>query len=174
MPGHQHGKSIKKADEVIGNEPLALFASFGSFAALVFADFAGPLPRRFAAYLGLLGAGAFLVAIGTLLSNTTIAAALVMAAVAFVAVFLGVLVSQAMPLFKAVQKKTDRINQVMRETLSGVRVIRAFVRDDFEQRRFEQANADLTGTDFPIYPNKRSGRRRRTRRKRATQDTLVG
>jgi uncharacterized membrane protein YccC len=79
------------AVEVIGNEPLALFASFGSFAALVFADFGGPLPRRFAAYLGLLGAGAFLVAVGTLLSNTTIAAALVMAAVAFLAVFLGVL-----------------------------------------------------------------------------------
>ena len=79
------------AIEVIGNAPLALFASFGSFAALVFADFGGPLPRRFASYLGLVGVGAFLVAIGTLLSHTTIAAAVVMAAVAFVAVFLAVL-----------------------------------------------------------------------------------
>ncbi|HZP27950.1 MAG TPA: FUSC family protein [Acidimicrobiia bacterium] len=79
------------AVEVIGNAPLALFAAFGSFAALVFADFGGPLPRRFAAYLGLAGAGAVLVAVGTLLSNTTVAAAAVMLVVAFAAVFLAVL-----------------------------------------------------------------------------------
>jgi ATP-binding cassette subfamily B multidrug efflux pump len=47
------------------------------------------------------------------------------------AAFMGVMIARAMPLFRAMQVKIDRINQVMRETLSGVRVIRAFVRDDF-------------------------------------------
>jgi ATP-binding cassette subfamily B multidrug efflux pump len=40
---------------------------------------------------------------------------------------------KALPMFRSVQKKTDRINQVMRETLSGVRVIRAFVRTEHEE-----------------------------------------
>jgi ATP-binding cassette, subfamily B, multidrug efflux pump len=64
--------------------------------------------------------------------------------------FLYFVVSRAMPLFKAVQIKIDRINQVTRETLSGVRVIRAFVRDGYEQRRFEVANADLTDTSIKV------------------------
>ena len=42
--------------------------------------------------------------------------------------FIALVMSRAIPLFRAVQVKLDRINQVMRETLSGVRVIRAFVR----------------------------------------------
>jgi uncharacterized membrane protein YccC len=79
------------AVEVLGNEPLALFVSFGSFAALVFADFGGPTLRRFASYLALVGTGCALLAIGTLLSQTTIAAAIGMAVVGFVAVFVAVL-----------------------------------------------------------------------------------
>ncbi len=47
------------------------------------------------------------------------------------------------PLFRATQTKIDRINQVMRETLSGVRVIRAFVRTRHEEARFETASRDL-------------------------------
>jgi len=57
---------------------------------------------------------------------------------------------RALPLFRSVQKKTDRINQVMRETLSGVRVIRAFVRTEHEERRFDDANADLTATQLRV------------------------
>jgi ATP-binding cassette subfamily B protein len=71
--------------------------------------------------------------------------------VPFMAVFLGVLVSKTLPLFTAMQLKVDRINQVMRERLSGVRVIRAFVRDTFESRRFEVANADLTDTATRVF-----------------------
>ena len=48
------------------------------------------------------------------------------------------------------QAKVDRINQVMRETLSGVRVIRAFVRTDYEERRFDEANRDLTATSLKV------------------------
>jgi ATP-binding cassette subfamily B protein len=57
---------------------------------------------------------------------------------------------KALPLFRSVQKKTDRINQVMRETLSGVRVIRAFVRTEHEEIRFNEANADLTRTQLRV------------------------
>ncbi|MCJ7710039.1 MAG: ABC transporter ATP-binding protein, partial [Chloroflexi bacterium] len=56
---------------------------------------------------------------------------------------IGLVMSRAIPLFQAMQKKIDRINLVMRETLSGVRVIRAFVRTRHEEERFEVANRDL-------------------------------
>ena len=49
------------------------------------------------------------------------------------AVFIGTVMSRAIPLFRAMQAKLDRINQVMRETLAGVRVIRAFVRTRHEE-----------------------------------------
>jgi len=51
---------------------------------------------------------------------------------------------KAIPLFKLMQKKIDRINLVLREKLTGIRVIRAFNRTEYEQERFEAANADLT------------------------------
>ena len=57
---------------------------------------------------------------------------------------------RALPMFRSMQKKTDRINQVMRETLSGIRVIRAFVRTGYEERRFEDANSDLTNTQLRV------------------------
>ena len=50
---------------------------------------------------------------------------------------IALVMSRAVPLFRAVQVKLDRINQVMRETLSGVRVIRAFVRTSNEEERFD-------------------------------------
>ena len=57
---------------------------------------------------------------------------------------------RALPMFRSMQKKTDRINQVMREALSGIRVIRAFVRTDYEERRFDDANNDLTNTQLRV------------------------
>ena len=59
-------------------------------------------------------------------------------------VLIGLTLTRAMPLFKQNQIRLDRVNQVAREKLSGIRVIRAFVRTDFEERRFDAANADLT------------------------------
>jgi ATP-binding cassette subfamily B protein len=58
--------------------------------------------------------------------------------------------SRAIPLFQAVQLKIDRINQVMRETLSGVRVIRAFVRTSHEEARFDEASRDLFDTSLRV------------------------
>ena len=57
-----------------------------------------------------------------------------------------ILFSRAIPLFRSIQKKIDRINLVLREGLTGVRVVRAFGREDRERSRFEEANADLTST----------------------------
>ena len=60
--------------------------------------------------------------------------------------------SRAIPLFRVMQVKIDRINQVMRETLSGVRVIRAFVRTPHEEARFDDASDDLFETALQVEP----------------------
>ncbi|KRN27071.1 ABC transporter, ATP-binding protein [Secundilactobacillus similis DSM 23365 = JCM 2765] len=60
------------------------------------------------------------------------------------AIFMGIMLKFAMPLFQAMQTKTDRINRIFREGLTGVRVVRAFRQDQFEQDRFEDANLDYT------------------------------
>jgi ATP-binding cassette, subfamily B, multidrug efflux pump len=66
------------------------------------------------------------------------------------AAFIAIVMSRAIPLFRAMQVKLDRINQVMRETLAGVRVIRAFVRVQHEERRFDAANRDLFDTSIRV------------------------
>jgi ATP-binding cassette subfamily B protein len=53
---------------------------------------------------------------------------------------------RAVPLFRALQKKLDRLNLVLREGLTGIRVIRAFNRVDYEKSRFNESNLDLTLT----------------------------
>ena len=65
-------------------------------------------------------------------------------------IVVGIVMSRAIPLFRAMQKKIDQINLVMRETLSGVRVIRAFVRTRHEEQRFDGANQDLMGTALSV------------------------
>ena len=66
------------------------------------------------------------------------------------AAFIGLVMSRAVPLFRAMQVKLDRINQVMRETLAGIRVIRAFVRTEHEERRFDEASLDLFNTSIRV------------------------
>ncbi|MBF6605722.1 MAG: ABC transporter ATP-binding protein [Chloroflexi bacterium] len=66
------------------------------------------------------------------------------------AAVIGLVMSRAIPLFRAMQVKIDRINQVMRETLSGVRVIRAFVRTGHEEHRFDVASRDLFDTTVRV------------------------
>ena len=65
-------------------------------------------------------------------------------------IIVGSLMYRALPLFQAVQRKVDRINQVTREALSGIRVIRAFVRTRHEEERFDIANRDLTATSLQV------------------------
>ncbi|GLW32772.1 ABC transporter ATP-binding protein [Actinoplanes regularis] len=56
----------------------------------------------------------------------------------------GLIIVRMRPLFRSLQVKLDRVNQVMREQITGIRVIRAFVRDEREQARYDVANDDLT------------------------------
>ncbi len=70
--------------------------------------------------------------------------AVILVAIPVMGVFIGLMIRKAMPLFMSMQKKIDRINQVTREFLSGVRVIRAFDRTGYEFERFDAANMDLT------------------------------
>jgi ATP-binding cassette subfamily B multidrug efflux pump len=58
--------------------------------------------------------------------------------------------SKTLPLFRSVQKKIDKMNLVLREKLTGVRVIRAFNASEREEKRFSQANDDLTDTYIKV------------------------
>ena len=58
-------------------------------------------------------------------------------------VAVGLIVSRMLPLFRSYQDRLDAINRVMREQLTGIRVIRAFVREGAEIERFEGANTDI-------------------------------
>ena len=61
-------------------------------------------------------------------------------------VSIGLIIRKMVPQFRAMQEKIDSVNRVLREQISGVRVVRAFVREPVETERFAQANEDLTLT----------------------------
>ncbi|QIL46363.1 ABC transporter ATP-binding protein [Vagococcus coleopterorum] len=65
-------------------------------------------------------------------------------------ILIGVIMYFAVPLFKSMQKKTDKLNLVFREGLTGVRVVRAFNRTDFEEERFAEANEDFVATAIKV------------------------
>ena len=75
---------------------------------------------------------------------------LLLVIIPIMAVLIGLVLSRAVPLFQAVQRKLDRLNLVMRETLAGVRVIRAFVRTRHEEARFDEASLDLMDTSIRV------------------------
>ncbi|MCW5249027.1 ABC transporter ATP-binding protein [Streptomyces sp. SHP 1-2] len=60
------------------------------------------------------------------------------------AVCVTLIVRRLRPLFRSMQVRLDTVNRVLREQITGNRVIRAFVRDEYEQQRFRRANAELT------------------------------
>ncbi len=63
-------------------------------------------------------------------------------------IVLGALVSRMVPSFQVMQVRVDRVNSVLREQITGIRVVRAFVREPEEQERFAGANAELTETSL--------------------------
>ena len=71
---------------------------------------------------------------------------IILVAVVTILVFVGILMKIAMPKFKQMQQKVDGLNLISREILTGLMVIRAFVREDVEEERFDEANKDLTKT----------------------------
>ncbi|MCX3058659.1 ABC transporter ATP-binding protein [Streptomyces beihaiensis] len=64
------------------------------------------------------------------------------------AIVLTLIIRKMRPLFRSMQKKLDTVNRVLREQITGNRVIRAFVRDAYEKERFGRANLDLTETSL--------------------------
>lgn len=68
-----------------------------------------------------------------------------------IALIVGVLMYYVVPLFKVLQKKTDRINLIFGETLTGVRTIRSFNQDHYENRRFDAANKDFSNTGIRAF-----------------------
>ncbi len=73
------------------------------------------------------------------------------AAIGVIGIMIAVIATKALPLFKSIQKKIDRVNLVLREGLTGIRVIRAFNKNKYESARFEEANTDLTSTSVKVY-----------------------
>lgn len=75
---------------------------------------------------------------------------LVWVSVPILLVIVGLLIAQLLPMFTVMQEKIDRINGVLREQITGIRVVRAFVRENHEAKRFDAANRDLTDTSIRI------------------------
>lgn len=75
---------------------------------------------------------------------------LVVTAVLILAVVVGITAAVLMPLFKRMQKKLDAINGLLREQIAGIRVVRAFGREDYEAERFTEANHDITRLSLNI------------------------
>jgi ATP-binding cassette subfamily B protein len=75
---------------------------------------------------------------------------LVAVVVPVLVVLIGLIVSRMVPGYRRMQARLDDINQVLREQTSGIRVIRAFVREPFEKERFERTNTDLTDVSVDV------------------------
>ena len=75
---------------------------------------------------------------------------LVVTAVVVLAVVVGIIAAILMPLFKQMQKRLDAINGLLREQIAGIRVVRAFAREDYEAERFTDANQQITKLSLNI------------------------
>ncbi|MFJ6028713.1 ABC transporter ATP-binding protein [Pseudarthrobacter sp. NPDC092424] len=71
---------------------------------------------------------------------------LIAVAVPVLLLAVGLITARMVPLFRKMQKRIDTVNRVLREQLTGIRVVRAFVREDIETARFASANEDVTDT----------------------------
>ncbi|MBQ8120491.1 MAG: ABC transporter ATP-binding protein [Ruminococcus sp.] len=97
---------------------------------------------RMCLYAPILGIGGMIRVLDTNTSMMWIIGVAVLA----VSLLIGVLMIIAMPKFKIMQKKVDKLNLVTREILTGLPVIRAFSREKHEEKRFDETNTDLTKT----------------------------
>lgn len=71
-------------------------------------------------------------------------------ALPFIVLCIVYFLAKANPKFYVLQEKLDRVNNVMQENVSSSRVVKAYVREEYEQNRFEDANGDLVGTQLDI------------------------
>ena len=77
--------------------------------------------------------------------NATLAMVLVVC-MPVIVVFLVLVLRSAFPVFRSMQAKLDKVNLIIRENITGVRVVRAFTAEQREEKRFEEANEDMTRT----------------------------
>src|SRR5215212_378186 len=75
---------------------------------------------------------------------------LVAVAMPVLAISVGLVVVRMRPLFRLMQTRIDVINRVLREQITGIRVVRAFVREPYETERFARASGDLTETTTAV------------------------
>jgi len=99
---------------------------------------------RMACYAPIMGVGGVIMALG---KSTSMSWIIALAVVILMGVIM-VVFSTTLPKFRVIQNLIDRLNRVSRENLSGMMVIRAFNTQDFELKRFDKANQDLTGTSL--------------------------
>ena len=66
-------------------------------------------------------------------------------AIPFLVIAVGIVISRMIPRFRLMQDRIDGINKILREQITGIRVVRAFVREPVETERFESSNSELTG-----------------------------
>ncbi|MDU5721856.1 MAG: ABC transporter ATP-binding protein [Clostridium butyricum] len=95
-------------------------------------------------YAPILGCGGIIKVLGTNKSMTWIIAV----AVGTILIVISILFGLAMPRFKRIQTLIDKVNQIAREILTGLPVIRAFTTEKHEENRFDDANKDLTKTNL--------------------------
>ncbi len=101
---------------------------------------------RMVFYAPIMGIGGIIRALGKSTSMSWIIAVVIIVLISLILVVFSI----TMPRFKIMQKLIDRLNLVMREDLSGMMVIRAFNRQKFEEKRFDDTNKNLTGTSLFI------------------------
>jgi ATP-binding cassette subfamily B multidrug efflux pump len=75
---------------------------------------------------------------------------LMLVCVPIMVIAVGLIMSRAIPQFRLMQDRIDTVNRVLREQITGIRVVRAFVREPFETERFGRANGDLTATALKV------------------------
>jgi ATP-binding cassette subfamily B protein len=75
---------------------------------------------------------------------------LVAVAVPILAVTLGFIITRMIPAYRKMQVRIDTVNRVLREQATGIRVLRAFVREPYEESRFADANQDLTDVSLTV------------------------
>ena len=75
---------------------------------------------------------------------------LVLVAVPALGISIGLIISRMVPHFRSMQKAVDSVNRILREQITGIRVVRAFVREDVERERFAEANRTYTGTALAV------------------------
>jgi ATP-binding cassette, subfamily B, multidrug efflux pump len=97
-------------------------------------------------YAPILGIGAIVKILGESLSLSWI----IMVAIGAILLLIGVVFAIAIPKFRIIQKLIDRLNLVSREFLSGIMVVRAFNTQKYEEKRFDEANVELTNTNLFI------------------------